>query len=153
MYCIVLYCLILSCIVLYCLVLSCIVLYGLVLSYIVSYCRLLSFSGGVARLGGKRRREHVERRVRLQQHETFAGVHRVLHREGEDVQPHPGDERLRRRVGLAMSGQWAVMYACVRNHSSSHKDEHVSRRGGRPLRVGTLYLPTLPLARLGLRRV
>jgi hypothetical protein len=46
------------------------------------------------------------------------------------------------------------MYVCMHiNHSSCHSDEHVSRRGSRPLRVGTSSLPTFPLAWLGLRRV
>ncbi len=44
----------------------------------------------------------------------------------------------------------AVRRICMSNLPTlRHRDERVSRRGSRPLRVGPLCLPTLPLARLG----
>ncbi len=47
-------------------------------------------------------------------------------------------------------------YVCVYKYKPQlpiHRDEHVSRRGSRLLRVGMLCLPTLPLARLGHRAI
>ena len=64
-------------------------------------------------------------------------------------QPGPGHQPDTETLSLF------IMFVCLYiNNGSSHRDEHVSLRGSRPLRVGgTLCLPTLPLARLGLQRV